>query len=615
MTRENSWPISGPTHISTYPLSKGGSLSITHPKEASKEGGPGSGPQGGGGGKPNVLAHYTYSGPRYTAGLKLPKEEPKSTSSNTTTQSPASDVKSRNDAELKRRQASMYQSGGMLSHKTEADSGSTHAQVLRPNKNQEKSETKSKGEFTIRTRFSEANAVSANGSKYEVILIQEGMGNLRDCFYYSKECLQNSAEIFEGKKAFIDHPSTMEEEIRPERSTKDICGYYENIRYSESQDGRGMLIADLCLGTDPSFDWTRSMLNNSIEYSKKFPNSDFVGLSINASGNANEVPIEQFLRETDVPKSVLPKLQEAQAQGIMMIRVVSQLKDAVSCDLVTEAGAGGRILKMIEQEKKPMGFPNKKDDKTEGKEMEKKEAGLEKEAEAHEGEDPSASDHADADQDKETFAAMIKQYLGDDHTDNGEAMEMGKHAYEANVEAGMEHEAALEGAGKHLQMAAAIGKKMSAKQAAPAEAGMEKESTETKESDDEGEEKPEAPVSNDPKKKVEIERHYESAKKEILSLKGELAKKDQILNKYALKDYIDKKLHESGEANGLTKKFRESLTSMKSKEQIDSEFKAFMKGAQAAAECHDSVGYSFMEKSSIITQSKKEESSFSDCLI
>lgn len=611
MTREKSWPISGPTHISTYPLSKGGSLSISKPQEAT-EGGPGSGPQGGGGGKPNVIAHYTYSGPRYTAGVKFPKDEPRSASHDSTSQSPSNDVKSRNDAELKRRQASMYQSGGMLSHKTEADSGSTNAQVLRSNKNQEKSENKSKGEFTIRTRFSEANSVSANGSKYEVILIQEGMGNLRDCFYYSKECLQNSAEIFEGKKAFIDHPSTMEEEIRPERSTKDICGYYENIRYSESQDGRGMLIADLCLGTDPSFDWTRSMLNNSIEYSKKFPSSDFVGLSINASGNANEVPIEQFLRETDVPKSVLPKLQEAQAQGIMMIRVVSQLKDAVSCDLVTEAGAGGRILKMIEQEKKPMGFPDKKDEKTEGKEMEKKEAGLEKEAEAHEGEDPSAADHADADQDKELFASMIKQYLGDDHAENAEAMEMAKHAYDCHKEGGMEHEAAVEAAGKHLQMASAIGKKMSAKQAAPAEAGMEKESTETKESDDEGEEKPEAPVSTDPKKKVEIERHYEA---KLMKANAEIARLKESLKKFELNEYLDKKLSESKKPGQVTKKFREALGAPRSKEHIDSHLKTFIHAYEAGSEGSDDFGYAFMEKSTVVTQSKKAEGSFSDCLI
>lgn len=105
---ENSWPGNGPIHTSTYPILKGGSL--THPENTVSEGGPGSGPQGSGGGKPNVIAHYTYSGPRYTSGLKIPKEEPRAAASHSTSQSPANDVKAKNDAELKRRQASMYQS-------------------------------------------------------------------------------------------------------------------------------------------------------------------------------------------------------------------------------------------------------------------------------------------------------------------------------------------------------------------------------------------------------------------------------------------------------------------------------------------------------------------------
>lgn len=40
------------------------------------EGGPGSGPQGGGSSsdsKPKVLAHWDYKGPQYTSGVKLPK--------------------------------------------------------------------------------------------------------------------------------------------------------------------------------------------------------------------------------------------------------------------------------------------------------------------------------------------------------------------------------------------------------------------------------------------------------------------------------------------------------------------------------------------------------------
>ena len=73
-----------------------------------------------------------------------------------------------------------------------------------------------------------------------------------------------------------------------------------------------------------------------VEYAQKYPDADFAGLSINASGKATEVPIEDFMRQSDLPPSIIPKLIEAQSQGVTMIRPVSELKDAVSCDLVTK---------------------------------------------------------------------------------------------------------------------------------------------------------------------------------------------------------------------------------------------------------------------------------------
>ena len=44
----------------------------------------------------------------------------------------------------------------------------------------------------------------------------------------------------------------------------------------------------------------------------------------------------------------LAKLAEAKENGIESVKVVRKIKSAVSCDLVTEAGAGGKILNFIE---------------------------------------------------------------------------------------------------------------------------------------------------------------------------------------------------------------------------------------------------------------------------
>lgn len=483
-----------------------------------------------------------------------------------------------------------------------------------------------KSEFKVRTRLREASSTPGKiGSKFQVILIQEGMGNLRDCFYYTKQSLESATALFEGKKCFVDHPSSIDEASRPERSTRDILGHFENVQYQEADDGRGMLVADLITLIDPSFTWAQTLLSNSIDYASKFPDSEFVGLSINASGEASEVQLTEFMTENDVPASVIPKLQKAQEEGISVIRIVNQLKDAVSCDLVTEAGAGGKILQMIEQEKRPMGFPNKKEmEKKEGKEMEK-ESGMEKEAnESKEAEDPATGDHADADQDMALFKKMIQQYLGDDQGDNQEAMEMAKHAYEHHAEGGMEHEAAYEAAGKHLQTAMAVGKKMSQKQAAPTESeASEKEANENKESEagDDDDQAPSAPGATPPaapgaqgpippKKKVEIERHYEA---KIMKANAEIARLRESLKKYELNEYLDKKLSESKKPGQVTKKFREALGTPKSKEHIDSHLKTFIHAYEAGSEGSDDFGYAFMEKTQL-KQSDKAAGSYSDCI-
>ena len=108
--------------------------------------------------------------------------------------------------------------------------------------------TESAGPMRVKTHLRESDGIdgSSDGKRFRVILIQEGMGNLRDCFYYTKDCLKASAPLFEGKKCFADHPNQLEEQIHPERSTKDVLGYYENCEYAED-DGRGQIQADLVL--------------------------------------------------------------------------------------------------------------------------------------------------------------------------------------------------------------------------------------------------------------------------------------------------------------------------------------------------------------------------------
>lgn len=220
--------------------------------------------------------------------------------------------------------------------KKEADSASTFAQVTREAKFQFKS-----------TNLRESVGDDGVGpTRFKVVLLQEGLGNFGDAFYYHRDALESAVPVFTGSKIYADHPSTVDEEIRPERSVRDVLGHFENIKIETDKTERAMLTGEVCILPDKPFEWARGLMRHAIEHSKKFPDKDFIGLSINASGDADETPIDTVLK--DAPASAKPKLVEAKNHGIESVKVVRQIKSAVSCDLVTEAGAGGKIINFIE---------------------------------------------------------------------------------------------------------------------------------------------------------------------------------------------------------------------------------------------------------------------------
>ena len=230
--------------------------------------------------------------------------------------------------------------------KTEADSTSTAIQVTRSQESLKGSPTKIK--FLEQDKaVNGANPIS----RFKVALIQEGLGNLRDAFYYTRIALESAVSLFEGKKCYADHPSRTEEIDRPERTVRDIIGHYENCHIEENADKSAMLCAELVIPSNESYDWARSLLVHGLNYSTKYPDKDFIGLSINASGDAEPMDITDFMKQSDVPSSAKPKLMKAIEQGVTQIRVVNAIQDATSTDLVTEAGAKGKIIELLESNK------------------------------------------------------------------------------------------------------------------------------------------------------------------------------------------------------------------------------------------------------------------------
>lgn len=226
--------------------------------------------------------------------------------------------------------------------KREADSETTTPAVTLP-AGKKPIRKKESSKITITSQISShrfLESTAGAGGEYPVALITEGLGNMHDAFYYTKDALQSAVAIFEGLKSYADHPTLVEEDIRPERSTRDIIGHFEDLSIAENDQGCAELRADICVLSDK--DWVTALIERAIENAEKFPGKPFVGLSINANGQAEPTPIDDVIKTA--PPGAIPKLKEAKEQGIETVRVVTKFDSAVSCDLVTEAGAGGKFL-------------------------------------------------------------------------------------------------------------------------------------------------------------------------------------------------------------------------------------------------------------------------------
>lgn len=468
----------------------------------------------------------------------------------------------------------------------------------------DKESKKESAKYNFRTRLREAQG-AAKGQKFEVVLIQEGLGNFKDAFYYTKESLQAATSQFEGKKIYADHPTALSEEIQPERSTRDILGYFEDVTYVEVEE-RGELHATLCIPAEPAFDWARAMANTAIQYRESYGDKDFVGLSINASGDADEQSIDEMINS--VCDACKPKLIEAKEKGIETVRVVKQIEDAISCDLVTEAGAGGKILKLMEDAK----VMAKK--KVKEADMEKKEADG-----AGAADDSGAgSDHADADQDTKLFKQLFDKYMGDGGDDDSEG-EGGEESHKEDMES-EESECGDDGAAAPHPDAKGVKEKYEAYQSmgmkpdqamthAVAHHKMEK-MKQKKEASVAGQKDPSQMNPTKESKEDESESHKESKSKEVVQLAGRVALLERQLNKANLDKVIEGSLVKSGLPRKATKLFMEKAGSFKS----EADFKAKLRLFTEAYTADRDEEISFIGGYEKTSTERDEVVSFEDCV-
>ena len=127
--------------------------------------------------------------------------------------------------------------------------------------------------FTFITPLREAT-INANGDA-RVCIITTGLGNLRDRNYYTDEAITSCVSLFNGKQFFLDHPTETEESDRPERSVRDLAGYFYDtsvgtVRDPVTNETLKACFASLSFDESDAGRTARAKVAKAIEYQRKF---------------------------------------------------------------------------------------------------------------------------------------------------------------------------------------------------------------------------------------------------------------------------------------------------------------------------------------------------------
>ncbi|HUZ75982.1 MAG TPA: Mu-like prophage major head subunit gpT family protein [Chloroflexota bacterium] len=162
----------------------------------------------------------------------------------------------------------------------------------------------------------EAEIVSDERREVEVTVLEAGLSKMG--WYYTPELLAASLPQFDGARAFADHPAPND---RPERSIRDVVGYYHSPRFVAAGTRPAHLRATLkVLESAP---WLWSLLREAVATG----HPDLVGLSVDFLG----------------------RVRNAEVDG-RQVRLVESIQRLFSVDVVTRPSAGGRLERLLMSE-------------------------------------------------------------------------------------------------------------------------------------------------------------------------------------------------------------------------------------------------------------------------
>jgi hypothetical protein len=173
------------------------------------------------------------------------------------------------------------------------------------------------------TRLREIKSSADGGMSAKCVMLEEGPGNEVDGHYYLASCLEDAAEsgVFEGAQAYADH-----DDDEKGRSVHDLIGWWSDVHCEESKDGHKLLVGTF--NVERGNEWALNKMREAKRYAARYadqPEKQYVGFSIAALGISES-------REID------GKTYSA----------VIRITEAGSTDMVTRAGAGGKMLSLKE---------------------------------------------------------------------------------------------------------------------------------------------------------------------------------------------------------------------------------------------------------------------------
>lgn len=151
-------------------------------------------------------------------------------------------------------------------------------------------------------------SIDPEGWKWRVLVVQWGMSSTRDI--WERSAFEPTLSAWEGIQAYADHPTESQMRELPERSVKDIVGWYANFSLTD----QGME-ADFAI--KPSAEWLRNDLKAAYQAGK----TDLYGFSIRLWTLGEQVQA---------------------SDGKAAVRHTRVLKPE-SIDVVTRAAAGGKV--------------------------------------------------------------------------------------------------------------------------------------------------------------------------------------------------------------------------------------------------------------------------------